>query len=481
MSLTNELAESAEAALLGCLRIDQPGVTKVLREFGFSPEHLSRHLQPIAAYMLTQGDAGREFNLVGLVQNLKLAGTINGFANSDQLADLLYRPGVILEGLGEYIRPLMRRKAVNDAQRAANELAERLADPRADIAGAALEASQRLAAVARPQQETFTKRLRLSQFDWHREVARPDPVFMLGDATIATAGNLMGLSAQAKAGKSAFVGAMLAAAIGGEGDTLGVRAANHARRAVLHFDCEQSAYHHDAMIRRALKRIACEQPPSWLWSMWLTGWKLSDRKLAIRICMEEARKQFGGVHSAVIDGLADICADPNDSGEAFGLIDELHQMAIEFDTVICCVIHENPGSEIGKTRGHLGSQLERKAETNLRMAKDDEGITVVYTERSREAHIPKSKGVCFGWSDDAGMHVTSAGQNEEKQGLKREKLAVLADELFSDSAGLGMAWEPLHQAIETKEGCSRATARRRFEDMLSAGIIRKKGGDYWKN
>jgi hypothetical protein len=35
--------------------------------------------------------------------------------------------------------------------------------------------------------------------------------------------------------------------------------------------------------------------------------------------------------------------------------------------LIVGVIHFNPGGE--KTRGHLGSQLERKAETNLRLDK----------------------------------------------------------------------------------------------------------------
>ena len=38
-----------------------------------------------------------------------------------------------------------------------------------------------------------------------------------------------------------------------------------------------------------------------------------------------------------------------------------HQLAIEYDCVFMTVLHENPNSDFGKTRGHLGSQLSRKA------------------------------------------------------------------------------------------------------------------------
>ncbi len=39
---------------------------------------------------------------------------------------------------------------------------------------------------------------------------------------------------------------------------------------------------------------------------------------------------------------------------------------------IFCVLHENPGSDQGKTWGHLGSELNHKAFVNLRIDKDTE-------------------------------------------------------------------------------------------------------------
>ena len=40
---------------------------------------------------------------------------------------------------------------------------------------------------------------------------------------------------------------------------------------------------------------------------------------------------------------------------------------------VFCVLHENPGTEQAKTRGHLGSDLNRKAFANLRIDKDASG------------------------------------------------------------------------------------------------------------
>jgi len=248
--------------------------------------------------------------------------------------------------------------------------------------------------------------------------ANPPPpervIYRIGEATIATPGNLVVFYAQPKAGKTAFLGGVLAAAMatgsgsdgdgdGGDGsaavdaDTFHVQSENPEGRPIVHFDTEQSPQHHYKAIARALRRIEREAEPDWLYSYRLTDIPLPDRREALRHELRTRHAQYGGVHSVFLDGIADFIADPNDTAEAFAWVDELHQLAIKYDTVIVCVLHENPGSDIGKTRGHLGSQLERKAETNLRLVKDGEGVTVaagaypegegaaVYVERRGEA------------------------------------------------------------------------------------------------
>ena len=75
-------------------------------------------------------------------------------------------------------------------------------------------------------------------------------------------------------------------------------------------------------------------------------------------------------------------------------------------TTIICVIHINPGSDIGKTRGHFGSQLARKAESNLRLVKDKNEVVTAYTESSRHAFISEKDGPRYEWEPLVGMHVS---------------------------------------------------------------------------
>ena len=161
---------------------------------------------------------------------------------------------------------------------------------------------------------------------------------------------------------------------------------------------------------------------------------------------------------------------------------ELHQLAICFDTVILAVLHENPGdNQHGKTRGHLGSQLEHKAETNLRLAKDGEGITVVFADKARHVHIPREQGQRFKWCDDAKMHVSTASAAETKGGAKRDVLHALAVEVFRDvPAAVGLAWMETHERIKKTDGLkSKSGARKKFDALLAAKVIRKSGEKYW--
>jgi hypothetical protein len=108
---------------------------------------------------------------------------------------------------------------------------------------------------------------------------KPAPVFTLCGQQIATAGNIISLYSQAKAGKSAVLSAMMAAAFS---DDAPLRlpwltaAPNTPGRALVHFDTEQSRYDADQLIRRALRRAEFTgPPPTWLRSYWLTDIELA--------------------------------------------------------------------------------------------------------------------------------------------------------------------------------------------------------------
>jgi hypothetical protein len=130
---------------------------------------------------------------------------------------------------------------------------------------------------------------------------------------------------------------------------------------------------------------------------------------------------MGSISVVVIDGVADICRDPNDPEEAFETVRWLMELSHKYSTAIFCVLHENPSSEDGKTRGHLGSELTRKAYGNLRVDKDDDSVSVLYGPLMRKKDIPKHMGTCFAWSEDARMHVTLGSQREVIASKREEK------------------------------------------------------------
>jgi len=321
------------------------------------------------------------------------------------------------------------------------------------------------------------------KFEFEKVPEKPSPVLTLCGQQIATAGNIISLYSQAKAGKSAVLSAMMAAAFSDDAlcDFLGFAAApNFSGRALVHFDTEQSRYDADQLIRRALRRADIEgPPPSWLRSYWLTDIELGLRRALLRDELEAAAQACGGIYCVLLDGVGDLVLDVNDIAETQNFVIELHALAIRYDCPIIGVLHENPGDKNDKQRGHLGSQLERKAESNIRLLKDSDGITVIYTEKSRHANIPQSAGHRFKWSDEAAMHTTfEAGAKNGSDANLGEK--HFAAEIFNCAQATGgLSWAQLHARICELAGIKQTGARRRFQKLLDLGLIEKNSAGFY--
>ena len=311
-------------------------------------------------------------------------------------------------------------------------------------------------------------------FDFDSHPPKPIPLLSLANMPLCTPGNLTNIQAPPKAGKSAVIESIIAAVFNGNRqgpDTLGFSAENLHGYALLHFDTEQSRFDHDQLVRRALKRSQVECPPNWFRSYSLADLSIRERRQALRFALAEAQESHAGIFAVLIDGIGDLCADPNDSAEAFDLVHELHSLAIRHDCTIATVLHENPGSEGGKTRGHLGSQLERKVETNLRLAKDANGITTIWSDRARHCYLPKNQGPCFSWDDSEKMHTSCGTAGEIKSAATREKMDDEANAVFNGTDA--MSYSELTTAIMDVLNVSERTAKGRVKSWLAEGITDK--------
>jgi len=309
----------------------------------------------------------------------------------------------------------------------------------------------------------------------------PMPRFFLGGIQICTPGNLTVVSSQAKAGKSTNINAMIASTFAVPGaDCLGYTSENPHGHAVLHIDTEQCRYDHWEGVQRVIRRAKVKVAPPWFRSYCLTGFRPAEIRVAIPTLTKLAAKQFGGIHSVFVDGIADATEDVNDPAESNSIVNEIHALAIEFECPIINIIHTNPASDF-KTRGHLGSQLERKSETNLRLEKDNNGVTIIFADKNRRAPIHKDAGPRFAWCQEAAMHISVATACGMKASAKLDELREQCHEAFRLAEKPALSWTDLVQTLTRVPGVhSKRTAERIHMGAKREGIISKNLIGHWE-
>lgn len=333
------------------------------------------------------------------------------------------------------------------------------------------------------EDDRIRRLLRARAFDPMKVPPPLRPIFSFGGVVICTPGNLTAITAQAKVGKSALVSALTAAAMtapDSDADCLTAIGYNADGKALLYIDTEQAPDDFWHAVNRARRRARVDTMPEWLRAYTIADLPAQVGRKAVAIAMADAAEAHGGIHAVIIDGVADIVLDVNDAEECNGIVAELHAQAIRYDCAIICVIHKNPGSD--KTRGHLGSQIERKAETNLTLEKDDE-VTVVWSSKQRRAPIDKDSGPRFRWDEELKMHATVTVDGPRLTGKLGEYLELAETVL---KPGESMTWKQLVSAMQD----ARATPDRRpvqttvdrwIKAMKKAEIISVKMGQYSLN
>ncbi len=345
----------------------------------------------------------------------------------------------------------------------------------------------------KPPLDTIGPMLAARRFDINNPPPEPVSLFELAGHSIATAENIMVVQAKIKSGKSAAVGAMLAAPMEPDGDCLGFTATNPKGLAVIHFDTEQSASDFFKVIKRTLRRAGRTTPPAWLYSYRVKGLPKAEIKKMIVAAMAMAAEECGGIYCVIIDGVADLCVDVNNPAETDPLVEEIESWAVKYTTLLVGVIHENHGTDSGKTRGHFGSQLARKAETNLRLEKGKDEVTVIFADAARSAHFTKENGPRFRYCQEAQMHVSVGATNADEKGEEQHrKLAEAGEDLFGEFTPKkkGQPDEPaidaggttrveLIRRIMALDGLSSSGARTKFDRLREARIIKKTASGDW--
>ncbi len=238
---------------------------------------------------------------------------------------------------------------------------------------------------------------------------KPDTLFRFGQEPMAAAGSLVCITGGTGTGKSNYAAAMLAGTLNtvlDDIDTLGVRALPNAeQKAVLLFDTEQSGYQSFENLQRLLRRAHVEEQPDYLTVANLSPVPRSERQSLIERTLEIVARRHGGVYCMVIDGLADLISSANDEEEAVRIVEWAHRLAEKYQMVLISIVHTAGMPE--KVRGHLGSELTRKASAVVDIEVDKKTQhSVVKPLKLREGSVRQAGVNRFGWCEKAGMHVS---------------------------------------------------------------------------
>lgn len=278
--------------------------------------------------------------------------------------------------------------------------------------------------------------LQKRHFDPTRKPPPLRPIYSLCGVPVSTPGNLTTITSAIKTGKSAVIGAMAGSSMAQDDalDMLGFQSSNPEGKALLWFDSEQSPDDFWTAVHRSIVRSGLEQPPPWLHPYCLTGLPAGACWAAVLEALQLALDTHPGIHSILLDGAADFVADVNDAAQSNAFVAELHGLSIRHDCPIVAVIHFNPGTE--KSRGHLGSQLERKAETNLALEKDDNEATTIYSTKNRRSGIPKSTGPRFVFDQELQRHILTTSRQADKDAVLSDSLSAIAQDIFAGHPAL---------------------------------------------
>ena len=327
--------------------------------------------------------------------------------------------------------------------------------------------------------------LRSCEIDYDNPPDASKSLVAVNGVPLGTQDNLFCITGGEGTGKSNYVSAILARALAQQRLdaelTLGLEVTPNPRGlAVLHYDTEQSEAQLHKNLGKTLRRASLTAVPDFYHSLYLASLSRKDRLKLIQESMDIFHHKHGGIHLVVIDGIADLIRSANDETESIAIVDELYRLAGIYNTCLICVLHFVPSGI--KLRGHIGSELQRKAAGILSIEKDDHPeYSVVKALKVRDGSPLDVPMMLFGWDKALDMHVYRGEKSkEDKDRRKSSELLAVVRELFRTTNLLSYQelCEVLMRELEIKD----RTAKKYIAYMKEQGILRQDAqGNYQEN
>jgi|TARA_R110000782_G_scaffold59450_2_gene123356 hypothetical protein len=179
---------------------------------------------------------------------------------------------------------------------------------------------------------------------------------------LGTYGNLSVVTAPPKTKKTFFISLLASVYLSGSniygGQIKGHRGNGH----LVHFDTEQGLWHCQKVFKRVYDMDSSINP-----NIYHTfGLRAISYKVRLEFIEYYLSQKINTPSLVIIDGIADLVSDVNSLSESNFVIQKLMEWSAKYNCHIINVIHQNYGSSKLGT-GHLGSFLEKKAETVIQL------------------------------------------------------------------------------------------------------------------
>ena len=296
--------------------------------------------------------------------------------------------------------------------------------------------------------------------DMTKELPDEQPLISIDGSCICSRGNISAICGEAKSKKTFLASALVASAM-----AIPYNGLNNFKNVdkdmnmnVLWVDTEQGERH----VRRVIDRISE-----------MTGAKLGGLNaeprlmtLSLRelspmdryIVMNEAIKRYP-FDLIVIDGIADLQRNTNDLEESDALVGLLMALSTKTNTHILCVLHTNPGSD--KARGHLGSALQRKAETVIFVHRNGES-SVVEPQFCRNEPFER---FAFRVSEEGIPEICDIPQSESLD--INDRIVDILNTEYGGAVERVTLWKKIVEVL----GLNDATAKMRVKRLIDRGAL----------
>jgi len=198
---------------------------------------------------------------------------------------------------------------------------------------------------------------------------------------IGTDGNFSFVQAFPKVGKSFFISLLVSAYQSGGNKYSGTIKGHRRGRKIIHFDTEQGKFHCQKVFRRPVIMNELQTDDNYH-TYALRAMTPAERVDFIEYILFD-KFNDDKIGLIIVDGVADLLNDVNSMTETNYVVQKIMTWTEKKQCHLLTVIHQNFGTN--KATGNLGSALEKKAECQLKLEKNNvnAGWVSVECKRSR--------------------------------------------------------------------------------------------------